>query len=976
VTLINKTVSHYRILSTIGAGGMATVYLADDLKHGRRVAIKVMNASLGTQTGATRFQREIEIAARLSHPHILPLHDSGIIDDQPFYVMPHVEGESLRDRIRSEGQLPVDEAVRLATQIGSALEYAHERGLIHRDIKPENILLSDGIALVADFGIARSTSSDQATPLTLGGAAIGTPAYMSPEQIEAKTEIDARADLYSLGCVLYEMLAGTAPFNGPIPSLVHQHVSVQPKLITESRRDVPTHVVEAIAKSLSKSPASRHSSAAEFIKALNSSVAEVATISFAASIPGAQAPNNLPTERNKFIGRTKELAECAELLSSTRLVVMTGLGGSGKTRLAIKLAENLLHQFSDGTLFVDLAPVTDGSRVLWTVAQSVGVREEPDKNLNDLLSAHLSKKKMLVVLDNCEHLLSACAVLVDQLLNTAPRLRIIATSREALGVQGERIFAVKSLSVPDANSELEMSSVESADAVKLFVDRAQIAHNGFALTKGNVAAVVEICRRLDGIPLAIELAAARVRLLSIEQIRTKLDDRFKLLSNTSKSTSSRHQTLRAAIEWSYEQLPANEQELFRMLSVFAGGWTLDLATSLKGVADEFEVLDLLSHLVDKSLVIVGVEDLEQRRYRLLETVREYAFERLTDIGETEGVRIAHLRTMLSIAELAYADRVAQEESASERLSIENDNVRAALEFARTFNAERYLDLVGALAWFWIARSHLFEGHHHLAAALASSDAQPARPSRARALWGLGHMLALKGDAGGSRPRIQEALSMWRELGDTYEIALALESIGWTQFMNGDDDEARSTFEECLRLQRASGNANLINRAMVGLTQMLVALGRTEEARPMAHEILAFSKTQNDKRSEHFGWHYLADCALIQGYYDESLGLYQKSLVLADALGDRIETSFEVQGVAMSLSGLGRAKDCLELAAAVKAEWDRLGADLQVRFWTALLDQHFGRAKQDLGPDEAATTWNEGRGLSFEQAVTMALSLTK
>jgi len=567
-------------------------------------------------------------------------------------------------------------------------------------------------------------------------------------------------------------------------------------------------------------------------------------------------------------------------------------------------------------------------------------------------------------------------VLVDQLLNTAPRLRIIATSREALGVQGERIFAVRSLSVPDANSELEMSSVESADAVKLFVDRAQIAHNGFALTKGNVAAVVEICRRLDGIPLAIELAAARVRLLSIEQIRTKLDDRFKLLSNTSKSTSSRHQTLRAAIEWSYEQLPANEQELFRMLSVFAGGWTLDLATTLKGLADEFEVLDLLSHLVDKSLVIVGVEDLEQRRYRLLETVREYAFERLTDTGETEGVRIAHLRTMLSIAELAYADRVAQEESASERLSIENDNVRAALEFARTFNAERYLDLVGALAWFWIARSHLFEGHHHLAAAFASSDAQPARPSRARALWGLGHMLALKGDAAGSRPRIQEALSMWRELGDTYEIALALESIGWTQFMNGDDDEARSTFEECLRLQRASGNANLINRAMVGLTQMLVALGRTEEARPMAHEILAFSKTQNDKRSEHFGWHYLADCALIQGYYDESLGLYQKSLVLADALGDRIETSFEVQGVAMSLSGLGRAKDCLELAAAVKAEWDRLGADLQVRFWTALLDQHFEKAKHDLGPDEAATTWNEGRELSFEQAVTMALSLTK
>jgi len=234
------------------------------------------------------------------------------------------------------------------------------------------------------------------------------------------------------------------------------------------------------------------------------------------------------------------------------------------------------------------------------------------------------------------------------------------------------------------------------------------------------------------------------------------------------------------------------------------------------------------------------------------------------------------------------------------------------------------------------------------------------------------MLSLQGDAVGSRPRIEEALSMWRELGDTFEIALALESIGWTHFMNSDDEAACATFEECLRLQRASGDSNLINRAMVGLTQTLVALGRTEEAHPMALEIIAFSEAHDDKRSEHFGWHFLADCALIQGNCSESLKLYRQSLSLAHALGDQIETSFEVQGVAMSLSGLGESRQSVQLAAAAKAEWERIGADIQVRFWIQLLDRFIGKAKQDLGAEEADKAWKEGTHLAFEEAVARAL----
>ena len=357
---------------------------------------------------------------------------------------------------------------------------------------------------------------------------------------------------------------------------------------------------------------------------------------------------------------------------------------------------------------------------------------------------------------------------------------------------------------------------------------------------------------------------------------------------------------------------------------------------------------MLTRLVDKSLVVVENEFGEQRRYRMLETVRQYVLERLSQMGETETVRTAHLEALLNLSERAYAERISEELKWSDALSIENDNLRTALEFAKTVDAERYLTLAGALAWFWVLRSHLVEGRAHLIAALGLTASQPARASRARVLWGVGHMSSLQGDAVGSRPRIEEALSMWRELGDTFEIALALENIGWTHFMNSDDETACATFEECLRLQRARGDSNLINRAMVGLTQTLVALGRTEEARPMALEIIAFSEAHDDKRSEHFGWHFLADCALIQGNCSESLKLYRQSLSLAHALGDQIETSFEVQGVAMSLSGLGESRQSVQLAAAAKAEWERIGADIQVRFWIELLDRFIGKAKQDTG----------------------------
>ena len=952
---------------------MATVYLAHDLRHDRSVAIKLLNSSLAATIGTDRFQREIQIAARLTHPHIVPLHDSGIADGQLYYVMPYVPGESLRGHLQREKTLPLVDAVRLICEIASALGYAHHQGLVHRDIKPENILLSEGIALVSDFGIARVITAD-GQALTMSGTTLGTPAYMSPEQVEGADEIDGRADLYSLGCVLYEMLAGRPPFVGAPQSLAHQHLSREPRLITEFRPDIPANIEAAIGKALAKSPADRFASAAHFVEAIHSNSTSAATLirETGPTKHNIAVPNNLPKERTRFIGREEELAQCTDLLKTTPLLTLTGLGGGGKTRLAVKIAESVADLYPDGVWFVDLSSLNDGTRVVDTVGQLLDVQQDADKDLLQLLAAYISDKQMLLVLDNCEHLVDSCAALVDQLLNTAGKASVLATSREALGVRGEKVFPLRPLGVPSSELLRDKKAIEANDAVKLFLDRAQIALTNFGINEENIVDVAEICRHLDGIPLAIELAAARVRVLSVSQIRNKLNDRFRLLTSDGRTSLGRHQTLQAAIQWSYEQLSSDEQRLLRSLSVFAGGCSLDLAVAVAGhQADEFEILTLLTHLIDKSLVVVEMEQHEHRRYGLLETVRQYAVERLMD-GEADSVRQQHLKAFLELAERAYCERINREQEWATALETEIDNLRAALEFAQTIDAECHLKLVGALAWFWQVRSHLREGNEHLTAALASTNSEPARPARARALWGAAHMLTWQGDPVKAQSLMDEALSMWRELDDSKEIAFALEGIGWAQFLAGEDEAAKTTFEECLQLQRVEGDEYSINRAMVGMAQVLVALSEVEEARPIALEIVNCSEAHNDKRNEHFGWHFLADCALIEGKCEESLELYKRSLVLAQELGDQIETSFEVQGVAMSLAGLGKGAQALVLASAAKAEWDRIGADIHIRFWDALLERYLGAAKKSLSEEAMTTILNKGQALSFDDAVARAL----
>ncbi|HVF40622.1 MAG TPA: NB-ARC domain-containing protein [Gemmatimonadaceae bacterium] len=674
---------------------------------------------------------------------------------------------------------------------------------------------------------------------------------------------------------------------------------------------------------------------------------------------------NLPGERTRFVGRARELDECVEMLASTRLLTITGFGGCGKTRLAIKIAEAIRKDFRGGAWFVDLSAVVDESMIVPTIARVFELREDLGIEPLQNLVRHIGSNSPLLVLDNCEHILPAARRRVDEILSRCVNAKIITTSREALNVQGERVFALQPLTVPAG------PALAKSDAVDLFADRAAVAQNGFAVSENNLAVVTDIVRQLDGIPLAIELAAARLRVLSLDQIHTKLQERFRLLAAADSTRAARHKTLQAAIQWSYDPLSDDEKLLLQALSVFAGGCDLDGITKVFGCLDDFATLDLLTKLVDKSLVIVESGHGSENRYRLLETVRQFVSSLLSE-DETEKLRQAHLQTMLARAETAYHNRIASEDEWADILEVETSNLQQALEFVRQRDADLYLQLAGALGWFWKVRSRIAEGREHLSAALAGTSHAPARPHRARALWTAAHILSWAGEVEAAERFTEEALASCEELGDSQEVGLVLEGIGWSQFSIGKDEEACASFEECLRIQKSFGDPILINRANVGLAQMLVALGRIDEALPMSREIIEFSERHGDKRNEHFGWHYLADCALIEGDCAESLKRYKRSLALAAETGDKIETAFEIQGVAMSLAGLGESNEAEVLNAAANAEMDRIGADVHARFWDALLEKYLGRATQDLGPDGSVPARNEGALLTFDEAIARAL----
>ena len=637
--MIGQTLAHYRITAAIGAGGMGEVYRATDTKLGRDVALKVLPAEMASRPERLeRFQREARAVAALNHPHIVTIHSVEEADGVHFLTMELVGGQPL-DRVIPESGLPVERILEIATALADALVAAHERGIVHRDLKPANVMVTDdGRVKVLDFGLARVTGSAKGAPAdseaqtemrTRDGVVMGTVPYMSPEQVSG-LDVDHRTDIFSLGVVLYEMASGSRPFQGrssaELASAILRDV---PRRLEELRADLPTGLVRLIEHCLAKTPQTRVTSAGALRDGLRGLAGAAITSERTASRAlEREAPaHNLPSAVDSFVARTEELAEILEAVRGAHLVTLTGVGGTGKTRLALEAATRLLPRFRDGAWLTELAPVAHADAVPHVVADVIGAIQQPGKTIVESVVESLKHRTLLLVLDNCEHVLDAAAALASAITASCPSVRILATSRESLAIRGEHVKQLQSLS--------------DAEGAVLFRDRATAA--GFA-GEASATTLSRLSARLDGIPLAIELAAARCASMSPEEIEKRLDDRFRLLRGSRRGRMERHQTLHNTVAWSYELLESLEQRVFDRLSSFAGGFMLEAAQAVAGGddIDGDDAEDAIASLVARSMVLaVATED--GTRYRLLETLRQFGEEQLVRSGDAARIRDRHVR---------------------------------------------------------------------------------------------------------------------------------------------------------------------------------------------------------------------------------------------------------------------------------------------------------------------------------------------
>ena len=715
--------------------------------------------------------------------------------------------------------------------------------------------------------------------------------------------------------------------------------------------------------------------------------------------PLERSANSLPHHLTSFIGREQEIDEVRRLLVARRLLTVTGPGGIGKTRLCHEIAVRVLgesaasrqglssrrehrsdaagrQQFRDGVWLVELEALAHATQVPEAIAAVLGVREQPDRTPSVGLVNALRARQLLLIMDGCEHLVEACAELAEILLRACPDLRILATSREALGIAGEATFRVPPLSLPAGPAHPERAT--ASEAFRLFVDRATLALPTFELTIRDVAAVERICKRLDGIPLAIELAAARVAVLSPEQIETRLDDRFRLLTGGSRTAPRRTRSLQGLFDWSHDLLDGRERLLFRRLAVFAGGWTLEAAESVcagDGLAPA-DVLDLLSGLVTKSLVMSSDRG-DGFRYRQLETIREYATEKLRSAGEETTLRRLLCQWAVALAERAEPElEGARQVAWLGRLDEEHDNFVAALAWAvECGDAELGLRLATALTPFWEARSLIGEGRRWLAELLTGRDVAPTcdvdarlraraliaagrlainagdhaaaqahltrardiaqalsdRPARADVAYGLGYLARVRGDYPAAREHLQDALAAFRELGDTARTADTLVSLGVAAYFQGDLSAARALYEDGLVAYQAVGN----RRGM--------------------------AKALND----------LGEVALEEGELAAARRFEEESLTIAREVGEPERVAFALAALAGVAAAQGKAERALRLGAATTSIGEAIGEPFSAA-WLLRFERWLEPAWQRLSAEAGATAWSDGRTLSMERAIEYAL----
>jgi predicted ATPase len=884
-----RQMGHYVIDSFIGAGGMGHVYLAIDARLGRKVALKVLPAAPDQASRVARFESEARAASALNHPNIVSVFDIGIAPEGRYIVMEHVAGRTLREML-SEGPL-TDSLHRIGGQLARALRVAHEGGIVHRDIKPENVMIRhDGFIKVLDFGLARLFTADEHEG-SIAGAMIGTPRYMSPEQALGEA-VQAASDIFSLGIVFYEMATGRHPFaSDSMISSLHAILTAHVDPPSVRNREIGTQWDDLILAMLARDE-SKRPRAADVEAALEAMVVP-------GSSKGRKVQQNLPSQRTPFLGRETELAAIAELLHdpNLRLITLIGPGGTGKTRLALKAAENAIAAFPSGVFFVDLAPLTEASMVVPAIAKEVGVREGPGQDLLMALASQLSTAEpVLLVLDNFEHVLGA-GPRVASLLERCPSLRILNTSRVPLRLYGEREFVVEPLALPA--EDVDFQSLAEFSSVALFAQRAAGVRPGFHLTVENGLDVAAICRRLDGLPLAIELAASRVKLLSPAALRSRMEKSLDLLTGGGRDLPARQQTLRNTIDWSHELLSAPEQKLFARLSVFLGGCTLESAEAVCNTREDLgiDVMEGMASLVDHGLV--RQEPDEEPRFVLLETIREYAQERLSKSGERKDTERAHAAFFVVYSEdISSLDSVKQQEKLAQ-YQREYANSRAALRWLiGAGEAEWALRLSAAQTWFWDLSEQFSEAREMLETVLRMPEAQEPTAYRARTAY-LGATQCYRlGDFASSVRYHADGLSILRRLGDRTSIASVLIGIAMSKQALGRCEESRMHLEEAIAIWRELGDDVAADYSLSNLAQVAKAQGDYPTAKAVLEPLVHRLKARGDRRNTALALSSLGDIAAAQGDIRRAGEYQSESLAVFTELND-------ATGQAMVLADLGQ-----------------------------------------------------------------------
>ncbi len=734
--------------------------------------------------------------------------------------------------------------------------------------------------------------------------------------------------------------------------------------------------------------------------------------------PSDTARHNLPAPMTSFVGREQEMIEVKRALAMTRLLTLTGAGGSGKTRLALEVARDLVGSYTDGVRLVELAPLSEGGLAAQEVANVLGVQERPEQAIVDTLVEALAGKETLLVLDNCEHLVEEAARLVNTLLASCPRLRVLATSREPLAVPGEVNLAVPPLSVPGGttNGGSTADALMRYDALRLFVDRARLRLLDFEVTGENARAVARVCRKLDGIPLAIELAAARMGALAVEQVAQRLEASLDVLKGASRTAATRQRTLRAPLDWSHDLLSEYERTFFGRLSVFAGGWTLEAAEivcSGDGIERE-DVLDLLGGLVDKSLVVAESAAGDAARYRMLEPIRQYAGGKLEASGESEEVHYRHGARFLALAEAAEPELAGPwQDSWVKRIEEDYDNMRAALSWALGGRNPRLgLRLASALRWFWEGDGHYDEGRGWLEKALAK-DTRESAATRAKALDGVGWLAFGQGDTDRAEEAAEEGLGLNPAARTEPDVASSLRNmLGNLARTRGDYERAIELFEKSLRLDREAGDTRALAWSLGGLADVSSDLGNHERAVRLYEESIALSRgsgyvSQLADNLVNLGWEYLLRgdheratklneevlalqrkrglrahrlyaldnlgwAAFLRGDYERAEAFLVESLDLCRELGVKLIAAENLDGLACVADASGEAKRAARLFGAGRTLHDAVGYR-HTPAERALREPCISHSRSRLGEAAWEAAFAEGQQMTFEEAVEYALN---